>query len=111
MNNTARAVYGYLILISLTFTLSGCTAPYYGGRSAPVYFPLNQGSAGYPPQRAGINYGYGAVRTEADANGGGSGKPEARLARERLAEKNKTPRAHEKRQEEGEDTRWIDPAP
>jgi hypothetical protein len=111
MNNTAHAVYGYLMLVSLTFTLSGCAAPYYGGQSAPVYFPLHQGKAGYPPQRDGINYGYGAVRTDVDASGGGSGNLEAGRAHERLAEKNKTPRAHERRQEEGEDTRWIDPAP
>lgn len=107
INNRAHAVYGYLILISLAFAISGCTAPYYGGRPVPVYFPLYGRSAGYPPQHASSNYWAGSTGVAASRDR--SGKAEARRARQRLAEQNKAPARHERHQ--GESADWIDPVP
>ena len=53
ISNRARAVYGYLILISLAFAVSSCAAPYYGSRSVPVYFPLYGRYASYRGCRLG----------------------------------------------------------
>ena len=104
MNNTACAACGYLVLIGFAFTLSGCVAPYYAARPAPVYFPLYGRSAGYAPQAASIYYG--AAGTGASANRDRSGKAQARRERRGSAEQNQTSRGRE-----GEGTGWIDPAP
>jgi hypothetical protein len=109
MSNTAHLTYGYTVLVALVFALSGCTAPHYAGRPAPVYFPLYGSSARHPYQHASIDYG--PARPEAAASRDRSGKAETLRARQRLAEQNKTARWHERQQRGGEGTGWIDPAP
>ena len=104
MNNTACAACGYLVLIGFAFTLSGCVAPYYAARPAPVYFPLYGRSAGYAPQAASIYYG--AASTGSVAYRERFGKAQARPARRGSAEQTQTSRGRE-----GEGAGWIDPAP
>ncbi len=103
ISNRARAVYGYLILISLAFAVSSCAAPYYGSRSVPVYFPLYGRYASYPPQHAGNDYWAGSTGVAA-ANRDRSGKAEARRSRQRQAEQKEQNKASE-----GAD--WVDPVP
>jgi hypothetical protein len=104
-----RAISGYLIFAGLAVALSGCSAPYYVARPAPVYNPLHAPGINSPTQHASINDS--GPRTEASPGREGTRSAEARRARHRTGEQRQATQQGERHWRAGNNRGWVDPQP